>query len=168
MLAFIARRLGALIVVLFGSSFILYNLAAISGDPIGALRFSDDREAEALIKELEEFLRLDVPPPLRYFIWLRGILGVFTGNVDFGQTRLRGPVSTELFAAIPVTIRLVLIATLLSIVIGVALGIISALRQYSRFDYSMTFFAFLLFSLPIFWVAVLLKRYLAITFNNFL
>ena len=62
MLAFIARRLGALIVVLFGSSFILYNLAAISGDPIGALRFSDDREAEALIKELEEFLRLDVPP----------------------------------------------------------------------------------------------------------
>ncbi len=168
MLAFIARRLGALIVVLFGSSFILYNLAAISGDPIGALRFSDDREAEALIKELEEFLRLDVPPPLRYFIWLRGILGVFTGNVDFGQTRLRGPVSTELFAAIPVTIRLVLIATILSIVIGIALGIMSALRQYSRFDYSMTFFAFLLFSLPIFWVAVLLKRYLAITFNNFL
>lgn len=168
MLAFIARRLGALVVILFGSSFILYNLAAISGDPIGSLRFSDDREAQAQIKELEEFLRLDVPPPLRYFIWLRGVLGVFTGNADFGQTRLRGPVSVELFAAIPVTIRLVLFATILSILVGITLGIISALRQYSRFDYSMTFFAFLLFSLPIFWVAVLLKRYLAISFNNFL
>jgi peptide/nickel transport system permease protein len=52
--------------------------------------------------------------------------------------------------------------------VGIALGIVTALRQYSRFDYSMTFFAFLLFSLPIFWVAVLLKQYLAIQFNTFL
>jgi peptide/nickel transport system permease protein len=48
------------------------------------------------------------------------------------------------------------------------IGIVTALRQYSRFDYSMTFVAFLLFSLPIFWVAVLLKEYLAISFNDFL
>jgi len=40
MLAFITRRLGALVMILFGSSFILYNLAAVSGDPIGQLRFS--------------------------------------------------------------------------------------------------------------------------------
>jgi len=42
---------------------------------------------------LEQFLRLDVPPPLRYFIWLRGVLGIFTGNLDLGLTRLRLPVS---------------------------------------------------------------------------
>lgn len=168
MLAFIARRLGALVLILFGSSFLLYNLAAISGDPIGSLRFSDDPFAQAQIAELELFLRLDVPPPLRYFIWLRGALGVFVGSPDFGLTRNRGPVLDELALAIPVTIRLVLFATVIAIVVGIALGIISALRQYSRFDYSMTFFAFLLFSLPIFWVAVLLKRYLAISFNNFL
>jgi peptide/nickel transport system permease protein len=53
-------------------------------------------------------------------------------------------------------------------VLGITIGIITALRQYSRFDYSMTFVSFLLFSLPIFWVAVLLKEYLAIQFNNFL
>jgi peptide/nickel transport system permease protein len=168
MLAYILRRLGSLVVILFGSSFILYNLAAISGDPIGALRFSDDREVQAQIRELEQFLRLDVPPPLRYFIWLRGVLGAFTGNPDFGLTRERGPVIDQLAEAIPITIRLVIFATIFAIIVGIALGIISALRQYSRFDYSMTFFAFLLFSLPIFWVAVLLKRYLAIGFNNFL
>jgi peptide/nickel transport system permease protein len=48
------------------------------------------------------------------------------------------------------------------------IGIVTALRQYSRFDYSMTFVAFILLSLPIFWVAVLLKEYLAISFNDFL
>jgi peptide/nickel transport system permease protein len=45
---------------------------------------------------------------------------------------------------------------------------ITAIRQYSRFDYSMTFISFLLFSLPIFWVAVLLKEFMAIQFNDFL
>lgn len=168
MLAFIARRLGALVVILFGSSFLLYNLAAISGDPIGPLRFSADPLVRGEVRELEIFLRLDVPPPLRYFIWLRGVLGVFVGNPDFGLTRGRAPVLGELGMAIPITIRLVFFATIIAIVLGIALGIVSALRQYTRFDYSMTFFAFLLFSLPIFWVAVLLKRYLAISFNNFL
>lgn len=168
MLAFIGRRLGALIVILFGSSFLLYNLAAISGDPIGPARFSTDPIVRGEARELEIFLRLDVPPPLRYFIWLRGVLGIFAGNPDFGQTRGRSPVLSELLLAIPITIRLVLFATIIAIALGIALGIVSALRQYTRFDYSMTFFAFLLFSLPIFWVAVLLKRYLAISFNNFL
>ena len=168
MLAFIARRIGVLFLILFGSSFILYNLAAISGDPIGDLRFSSDPEVQAQIEELEQFLRLDVPPPLRYFIWLRGVLGIFTGNLDLGFTRLRTPVSTEIAAAMPITIRLVIFATIFAIIVGIALGIVTALRQYSRFDYSMTFFAFLLFSLPIFWVAVLLKQYLAIRFNTFL
>jgi peptide/nickel transport system permease protein len=168
MIAFIIRRLGVLFLILFGSSFILYNLTAITGDPIGDLRFSSDPEVQAQIEELERFLRLDVPPPLRYFIWLRGILGIFTGNPDFGATRLRTPVIDEISAAMPITIRLVIFATIFAIVVGIALGIVTALRQYSRFDYSMTFVAFLLFSLPIFWVAVLLKQYLAIQFNTFL
>jgi len=167
-LAFIARRIGVLFLILFGSSFILYNLAAIAGDPIGELRFSDDPEIQAQIRELEEFLNLDVPPPLRYFIWLRGVLGIFTGNLDLGLTRLRLPVSGEIATAMPITIRLVIFATIFAIFVGISLGIVTALRQYSRFDYSMTFFAFLLFSLPIFWVAVLLKQYLAIQFNTFL
>ena len=168
MLAFIARRLGILFLILFGSSYILYNLAAISGDPIGDLRFSNDPGAAQAILDLTRQLNLDVPPPLRYFIWLRGVLGIFKGAPDFGVTRESLSVATEIANAIPVSIRLVFVATFVAIAIGIAIGIASALRQYSRFDYTMTFFAFLLFSLPIFWVAVLLKEYMAIQFNNFL
>ncbi len=168
MFAYILRRLGALVVILFGSSFLLYNLSAISTDPLGELRLSDAPNKEQLILNLTRELRLDLPPPLRYFIWLRGVLGIFVGRADFGLTREQEPVLEAIMGAIPTTIRLVAVATLVAIVLGIALGITSALRQYSRFDYGMTFFAFLLFSLPIFWVAVLLKQYLAIDFNDFL
>lgn len=144
MVAFIVRRLGILVVILFGSSFILYNLAAIAGDPLGDLAFSDDEEARQQVAALRRQLQLDVPPPLRYFIWLKGILGVFVGNAaDFGLTRENGLVWDEISLAIPTTIRLVTAATIVAIVLGVAVGITSALRQYSRFDYSMTFVVFL-------------------------
>jgi peptide/nickel transport system permease protein len=166
--SYILRRLGALVVILFGSSFLLYNLAAISTDPLADLRLSDAQNRDYLIQALTRELRLDLPPPLRYFIWLRGVLGVFVGNPNFGLTREQQPVVEAIVGAIPTTIRLVAVATIVAIVLGIALGITSALRQYSRFDYGMTFFAFLLFSLPIFWVAVLLKQYLAIDFNDFL
>ncbi len=168
MLAYVVRRLGALVMILFGSSFIVYNLAAISSDPLEDLRTSTAPNREQLIINLTRELRLDLPPPVRYFIWLRGVLGVFVGKVDFGQTRENQPVITEIVGALPITVRLVFVATIVAIILGIGLGITSALRQYSRFDYSMTFFAFLLYSLPIFWVAVLLKQFLAIDFNDFL
>lgn len=157
-----------MVVILFGSSFILFNATAFSGDPLEGLRTSTDPNAAMLIKQLTRELHLDVPPPLRYFIWLRGILGIFTGNLDLGNTRMATSVVEELAVAIPTTLRLVTVATVTAMVLGIAIGIITALRQYSRFDYAMTFVSFLLFSLPIFWVAVLLKQYLAISFNDFL
>ena len=66
------------------------------------------------------------------------------------------------------TFRLVLLATVISILIGVVVGILSAIRQYSTFDYSSTFAAFLFFALPVFWLAVLLKQFGAIEFNDWL
>lgn len=162
------RRLGVMVVILFGSSFILFNLVAISGDPLEGLRTSSEPNAKQQIVALTRSLQLDVPPPLRYFIWLKGILGGFVGDIDFGMTRQAQPVIDSIATAVPVTIRLVFGATIIAIILGITIGIVTALRQYSRFDYAMTFVAFLLFSLPIFWVAVLLKQFLAIKFNNFL
>ncbi len=162
------RRLGILLVILFGSSFILFNLAAISGDPLEGLRTSSEPSAKQQIITLTRELHLNVPPPARYFIWLRGILGLFVGKIDFGNARNGQAVSGLVQHAIPVTIRLVTMATVVAIVLGITIGIVTALRQYSRFDYAMTFVSFLLYSLPVFWVAVLLKQFLAIRFNTFL
>lgn len=168
MLAYIARRLSVTVLILFGSSFLIYNMSAYSADPLQDLRISQDPAKEQQILTLTRELNLDVPPPLRYFIWLRGVLGIFIGQFDLGVARDSYPVVDLVLAAVPTSVRLVLGATILAMVLGISLGIVSGLRQYTRFDYTMTFIAFLLFSLPIFWVAVLLKQYLAIGFNDFL
>ena len=77
-------------------------------------------------------------------------------------------VTTLTVQAMGSTLRLVTAATVLAIVFGVTIGIVSALRQYTGFDYVVTFLAFLFFSLPIFWVAVLLKEFGAIRVNDWL
>jgi len=168
LLAFIMRRLGTLGVILFGSSFLLYNLAALSGDPLADLRISLDPRAKQHVISLTRELQLNIPPPIRYFLWLRGVLGLFVGNLDLGNTRTGESVGTAIASAVPTTVRLVFTASILAMVLGISIGIITALRQYSKFDYAMTFVSFLLFSLPIFWVAVLLKQFMAIEFNNWL
>ena len=168
MLNYIMRRTGVAVMILFGSSFLVYNLAAYASDPLAELRLSTDDGAKQQIIALTRDLNLDVPPPVRYFLWLKGILGIFVGKLDMGMTREASTVQEELAYAIPTTLRLVFVATITALLFGLALGIISALRQYARFDYGMTFLAFLLYSLPIFWIAVLLKEFMAIQFNNFL
>ena len=114
MFAFIMRRLGVLFVILFGSSFLLYNLAAYSGDPLADLRLSTDPNRDFLMISLTRDLQLDVPPPARYFLWLKGIFGIFLGQPNFGLTREGQNVIDDLQLAIPVTIRLVLAATIIA------------------------------------------------------
>lgn len=154
--------------IVFGASFMAYNLEAYSSDPLSVFGESTEKNKDYLIARMIRELNLDVPPPARYFIWLRGIISGLWGQFDMGLTRSGIPVMEAIGQAIPVTFRLVITSTILAIVLGITIGMVTAIRQYSRFDYTMTFISFLLFSLPIFWVAVLLKEYMAIQFNDFL
>ena len=166
--AYVARRISAIFIILLGSSFFIYNLEAYAGDPLEELRLSNDPKKAQMILNLTRSLDLNTPPPIRYFKWLGGLLSGVTGHIDLGKTRTGESVAEQLGTAIPTTFRLVVAATFIAIFLGIAIGMITALRQYSRFDYSITFVSFLFFSLPIFWVAVLLKQFLAIEFNNWL
>ena len=71
MLSFIVRRFAATIVVLLVASFVVYQLTAISGDPLQELRVGGDQQALVRIAYLTEVLDLDVPPALRYFFGYR-------------------------------------------------------------------------------------------------
>ncbi|MGB3414450.1 MAG: ABC transporter permease [Microbacteriaceae bacterium] len=163
MIAFIARRLSAAVLVVIAASFIVYVLAAISKDPLEDLRASNDPNKEQLMATRTRILQLDIPPVLRYFVWLRGVL---VGNL--GRTIENQEVIYELGHAMSATLSLVTAATVLAIIFGIAIGMSSALRQYSGYDYTVTFIMFVLYSLPVFWLAVLLKQYMAIGFNDFL
>lgn len=168
MLSFITRRLLASLAVLLVASYIVYILAAGSGDPLSDLRQSSLPNKETLIHQRTELLHLDVPPFLRYFLWLSGVLGFVIGKFDLGKTVDGQQVTEQLASAMGSTLQLVTGSLLIGIVIGITLGIATALRQYSGFDYSVTFLSFLFFSLPVFWIAVMLKQFGAIGFNNFL
>ena len=93
-----------------------------------------------------------------------------TATATSGETGRRNQTVTSLSSAAPSPppSSWSRAATILAILLGVAVGIVSALRQYTGFDYSITFMSFLLYSLPVFWVAVLAKIFLAIDFNDFL
>jgi peptide/nickel transport system permease protein len=169
-LVFVVRRLFATLLVLLAASFIVYILTAYSGDPLQALRTSRDPSAQDKIAYLTRVLELNTPPALRYFGWLAGVAGCFVGQCDLGISVSRGEqmVTDALAAAMVSTIQLLTLATIVAIVLGIAIGMSTALRQYSGYDYTVTFMTFVFYSLPIFWFAVLLKEWGAIRFNQFL
>jgi peptide/nickel transport system permease protein len=170
MLSFISRRLAATLAVLLVASFFVYMLTANSGDPLQDLRLNKDPQSVAKMATLTEKLDLNTPPLFRYFKWIGGAASCVIGQCNLGISVSRGdePVANALANAMESTLSLVILATVLSILFGVAIGMTTALRQYSGYDYTVTFAAFIFYSLPIFWVAVLLKEFGAIRFNEFL
>lgn len=170
MLTFILRRLGAILLVLLVASFIVYTLTAIGSDPLADLKSSTASNRQELIDQRIEKLNLNVPPVLRYFTWLGGASKCLVLQCDLGVAFSRSdqPVTEAVANAANSTIQLVTAATIIAIIVGLTIGILTALRQYSGFDYTVTFLTFIVYSLPIFWVAVLLKEFGAIRFNTFL
>lgn len=171
MVSFIARRLIVSVLLLVGAAFIMYQLTALAGDPLEEYYQSRLPNREQLMAARIDALQLNVPAPLRFFLWLGGAAKCvipFANACDLGLTAQGQPVIDLLPQAIGSTVQLVTAATILSIVIGITIGIVSALRQYTTFDLVVTFFSFLLYSLPSFWVGILLKEWVAIGFNDFL
>lgn len=169
MIGFIVRRVLASILTLVVASFIIYVLAAYSGNPLQELEASNAPNKDQLIAARTAALDLDIPPPLRWFLWASGAarcLVPFAG-CDLGVNLQNIEVTTLLPGAMVSTIRLVSIATVVAIGLGITIGIVSALRQYSGLDVTVTFLSFFLFSLPSFLIAVLLKEFIAIGGNDF-
>jgi peptide/nickel transport system permease protein len=170
MASFILRRVLVSILILLAASFIFYNLAALSADPLQDLRESSALNKEKLIQARIQALQLDVPPPLRWGLWLGGAakcLIPFANACDLGKTISNASVTDILPMALNSTVQLVTGALLIAIVLGITIGIVTALRQYSGLDNVVTFISFFLYSLPSFLIAVLLKEFIAIGFNDF-
>ena len=160
MLAFILRRLAISIPVVIASSFIVFVLVATAGgDPLADLRLRPG-VSEATIELRRQQLNLDKPVLERYGIWVKGVV---TG--DLGRSISNEEVRPLLFRRLAVTLRLVLFATVVAVILAVVIGSLGAVKQYSKFDYAATFCAFVFFSMPVFWLAALLRD-IGIRINN--
>jgi len=150
-LTYVARRLLFSIPVLALASVVVFFGVASVGDPLAELRLKPG-VSQITIDNVIERKHLDEPLPQRYGYWVREAV-----TDRFGETVFGRPIWPDLTRALKNTMQLVLVAEVLSLLIGVPIGILSARRQYSLFDYSATVVSFLGYSIPIFWFALILQ-----------
>ncbi|HSI97042.1 MAG TPA: ABC transporter permease [Gaiellaceae bacterium] len=152
MLTYIIRRLLYSIVVLILASFLVFTFVSVSGDPLAPLRITPN-VSEQTVQNIVERKHLDRSIPVRYAYWVND---AFTNQ--FGTTLLTDkPILPDLVRVLKNTMQLVIAAELLAILLAVTIGVYSALRQYSVFDYTATTFSFLGLATPLFWLALMLQ-----------
>ena len=149
MLAYIIRRLMIMIPTLLGVTVIVFlMLHATPGDPAELLM--GERATEESLDRLREHLGLNEPLHVQYGLFLKRLM-----RGDLGETIwTRQKVWTEVKHRFPATIELSLVALFISCFAGMILGIISATKQYSVFDYVSMLGALAGVSMPIFWLGL--------------
>jgi peptide/nickel transport system permease protein len=149
-LTYIIRRLLYSTVVLVLASFLVFTFVTVSGDPLAGLRIAPN-VSELTVQNVIDRKHLDDPIPKRYLYWVQDAV-----SNQFGSTLLDNrPILPELWRVMKNTLQLVLVAQLLIVFFAVLIGVYSAIRQYSAFDYTVTTFSFLGLATPVFWLALM-------------
>jgi peptide/nickel transport system permease protein len=149
MLAYIIRRIFVLIPTLLGVSILVFLMLHFTpGDPAELLM--GERASEEALQQIREHLGLDKPLHIQYIVFLKQLM-----KGDLGETIwTRQQVWIEIKQRFPATIELSIVALFISCVVGMILGIISATKQYSIFDYLSMLGALAGVSMPIFWLGL--------------
>ncbi len=143
-------------------SILIFGLMQLMpGDPIQLI--SSPRVSEAKLEELRELWGLNKPVYIQYFYW---ISRVFQG--DFGTSIVSGQrVTTMIKARLPYTLMLTGSALFLQYLVAVPLGLLTAVRKNTRFDHFMVTGTVILWSMPTFWLGILLMLVFSIRLNIF-
>jgi len=154
---YVTKRILLLIPILLGVTFIVFSIMALTpGDP-GRLILGENANQEA-IDQLNQELGFDKPFLIRY---LNYISRAATG--DFGNSyRSDRPVFDEIFYRFPTTFILAAGAILLAIFIGIPIGVLSAVKQYSPMDIVSTVIAMFMASIPQFWLGLMMMLLFAL------
>lgn len=183
MTRYIVQRILQAIPLLFFISLILFVLMQEMGDPLATLGGrqqirSEDRE------RLTRQLGLDKPVLVQYIYWLIGNdwakvdmdgdgiaetpgtrRGVLRG--DWGTSFItRRPVMDMILERLPNTLLLMLTYEIVVVVVSITIGVTSALKQYSKLDNLVTTFSFIGYSMPVFWLALMLMYIFAVNFRK--
>jgi peptide/nickel transport system permease protein len=154
MLAFALRRLFVSVPILIVSTFVVFVMVSLSANPLKDLVARNPPPPPATVELERVRLHLDQPILERYWHWITGVL-----HGDFGPSvQSNMNIGAQLVTRFGVTLRLIVLAMLIALILAIIVGVVSAARQYSKFDYTATFFGFLFLSMPAFWFAILLKQ----------
>lgn len=144
------RLLGMIPMLLLIILIVFFILNITPGNP-ALIILGKDAPPEA-IAALEEELGLNDPLLVRYFNYIKGIL-----RLDFGESYRTGEaVFDVLLPKFPTTLKLAIFSVIVTAVVGIPLGIVSAVRQYSKLDISLTVSSLILASVPGFWLSLMM------------
>jgi peptide/nickel transport system permease protein len=140
-----------IIPVLLGVSIVVFFMVrAIPGDP--AQIMLGQQATQAQVQQVRENMGLDKPIIVQYGLFFKDAL-----RGDLGDSTVTGrPVTTELMVRLPATFELVAFAMLIAVLVGVPVGVIAAVKQYSLLDKTTSVLALTGISMPIFWLAMIL------------
>ena len=158
MQAYLLRRVAQSVVTLVGMSVLVFLiLRVLPGDP--AKMLLPEGAPQSAVDELNRHLGLKEPLHVQYGIFLRS---AFQG--DFGQSfQYRSPALLVVRERLPATLQLTFCAMVLTVVSGVTIGIVAAVRRGTRYDYVGTLLAVLGQSLPNFWLGIMLVLLFGVT-----
>ena len=162
MLGFVGRRFLLMIPTIIGISIIIFLMVRLMpGDIVDVLLGGDAVATQEQKDQVREQLGLTGSYPEQYWSWASGVL---TG--DFGESyRNTEPVADVLSRAVPITLELMILALLIATLIGVPLGVISAVRRDSVSDYASRVGGLVGISIPSFWLATLLLLFTSRVFG---
>ena len=158
--AYLIRRTLFLVPLMIGLSLVMFTLIHTApGDPVLALLGERGADNPDFVAETRKQLGLDQPLPIQYVKWVGQLV---QGDFGTAYTFNRTPVLELIGQRFWGTIQLQSIALLLGLLIAIPVGIISATRQYSATDNSVTVGSFIGLALPNFWLALLLQIWLGV------
>ena len=152
MLTYIIRRLLYSSVVLVLASILVFFFVTASGDPLAPLKTAPNI-SEQSVQNIIDKKHLDEPIIKRYGYWVRDAVTNQFGTTLIGDK----PILPDLWRVMKNTLQLVFVAEFLAVLLAICIGVYSALRQYSPFDYAATTFSFLGLATPVFWLALMLQ-----------
>jgi peptide/nickel transport system permease protein len=163
-LGYAVRRLLLAVPLLVGITFMSFCVIQLApGDPTELPTGDASVEASAQsIRQLQELYGLDKPLHVQYWRWLTRIV-----RLDFGRSFAPDgrPVMDKIAERLPITLLLNLIQLTVILAVAIPVGVLSATRQYSRFDKVTTVFVFVGFATPDFWLALLLMILFGVQLN---
>lgn len=160
MFKYIIRRMLIMIPVLFGVTVAISSLVYIAPGNPARIALGQGANTEAVAR-LEREMGLNNPPHVRYFDWILNLLQGDLGNsIQSGR-----PVLTLIVERLPATLELAFVAMLITILVALPLGVVSAVNQYSWVDNTSMLFAIFWLSMPSFWLGLMLIYVFSVQLN---
>jgi len=153
MLSYITKRLLLMLPLIFGITLITFAVVHLApGNPVEVQTEMSLKVSAQAKENLKKLYGLDKPLYVQYIDWLKRLV-----TLDFGKSMVDGrKVSDKIRETIPITLIIEILSLILIFIIAIPLGVYSATRQYSLFDKVSTIGVFIGFSMPEFWLALLL------------